>query len=203
MSRMTLLLIRHGETEWNLEGRYQGHFDSPLTDRGVAQAEAFGRTLRNLPAFASAEVVASPLERARRTAEIICRRRPISSFRTDDRLREISLGSWDGLTRLELKASHPGIFDGDGRYEWYFRSPNGESYEAVVARITEWLSETNEGRAMVIVTHGIVGRVLRGIYAGLPRSVAISLPAPQDKMFLLSGGAIGEIPVSPPDAAPE
>jgi probable phosphoglycerate mutase len=200
---MTLLLIRHGETEWNLEGRYQGHFDSPLTDRGVAQAEAFGRTLRNLPAFASAEVVASPLERARRTAEIICSRRPISSFRTDDRLREISLGSWDGLTRLELKASHPGIFDGDGRYEWYFRSPNGESYEAVVARITEWLSETNEGRAMVIVTHGIVGRVLRGIYAGLPRSVAISLPAPQDKMFLLSGGAIGEIPVSIPDAAPE
>jgi broad specificity phosphatase PhoE len=190
-----LLLIRHGETRWNFEGRLQGRFDSPLTDRGVAQAEAFGRTLRSLPDFASAEVVASPLGRARRTAEIICSGGPVSSFRTEDRLREISLGSWDGLTREELNALRPGIFDGDSRYEWFFRSPGGEAYDTFAARIGAWLSQTDPSQPTVVVTHGIVSRVLRGIYAGLPRNIAISLPTPQDKIFLLSGGTIGEIPV--------
>jgi broad specificity phosphatase PhoE len=191
-----LLLVRHGQTQWNLDGRYQGRFDSPLTDRGVAQAEAFGRALRTLPDFASAEIVASPLGRARHTAEIICSHGPVSSFRTDDRLREISLGSWDGLTRDELSSLSPGIFDGNGRYEWYFRAPGGETYDTFSARIAEWLVQTDRGQAMVVVTHGIVSRVLRGIYAGLPRSLAITLPTPQDKMFLLSGGMIGEIPAS-------
>jgi len=84
-----IYLVRHGETEWNLVRRYQGWGDSPLTERGLAQAEAIGRLLSGLPEARSAELVSSPIGRARRTAEIIReslgRGEPL---RFDDRLPE-------------------------------------------------------------------------------------------------------------------
>ena len=100
---MTILLLRHGETEWNLERRYQGRFDSPLTGRGTAQALAIGRLLAMVPEAASAPIVASPQGRARRTAEIILEQRGAAGeLHLDDRLRELSLGSWDGLTYADV-----------------------------------------------------------------------------------------------------
>jgi broad specificity phosphatase PhoE len=94
-----ILLVRHGETEWNLQRRYQGRSDSPLTERGIAQAHAIGRLLRTLLDAASARIVASPLGRARRTAEIIREHLPAApELLLDDRLRELTIGSWDGLT---------------------------------------------------------------------------------------------------------
>src|SRR5258708_5283691 len=109
---MTLLLIRHGETQWNLEKRIQGRLDSPLTEHGIAQAKAISRAICELPDMAAAEIVSSQLGRARRTAEIICAQRPVTMIRLDDRLREVSLGSWDGLSRDEIQTHAPGIFDG-------------------------------------------------------------------------------------------
>ena len=121
MTRGSVLLVRHGETEWNRVNRYQGWCDSPLTERGIAQAEAVGLFLSTFAGTASAELVASPIGRARHTAEIIhARLGGNSPLRFDDRLREISLGSWEGLDRIEIAARVPGIFDGDGHYEWYF-----------------------------------------------------------------------------------
>jgi broad specificity phosphatase PhoE len=191
-----ILLVRHGETEWNLQRRYQGQSDSPLTERGIAQADAIGRLLRTLLDAASARIVASPLGRARRTAEIIREHLPAApELLLDDRLRELSIGSWDGLTYDEIATRAPGIFDGEGRYEWYFRSQDGERYEVFATRIGEWLHELGEMRFLVVVTHGIVTRVLRGLYANLPREVALVLPVPQNKVFRLSGGAIEEIAV--------
>ena len=110
-------------------------------------------------------------------------------------LREFSIGSWDGSTYDEIATRSPGIFDGEGRYEWYFRSQDGERYEAFAARIGEWLHELDEMCFLVVVTHGIVTRVLRGLYARLPREVALVLPVPQDKIFRLSGGSIEELAV--------
>jgi broad specificity phosphatase PhoE len=167
---VTILLLRHGETEWNLERRYQGRFDSPLTDRGVAQARAIGRLLAKSADAAAAPIVASPQGRARRTAEII--RRQLAApgeLSLDIRLRELSLGSWDGLTFGDIAMRSPGIFDGDGRYEWYFRSPDGESCEAFEGRVADWLHELDQSAPIVVVAHGLVSRVLRGLYAGLPR----------------------------------
>jgi len=195
-----MLLVRHGETEWNLEGRYQGGLDSPLTERGVAQAHAIGRLLGTLPEAVSAAIVASPLGRARRTAEIIRGHLAAETkLEFDDRLREISLGSWDGLTRHEIAARSPGIFAGDGRREWYFRSPDGETDEGFSARIGEWLSEPVEARVLIVVTHGVVSRILRGQYAGLAREAALRLAVPQDGIFRLTGGAIEAIaaPIGP------
>lgn len=194
MTKPTIFLVRHGETEWNRSRRYQGWSDSPLTARGIAQAEAIGRLLCGLPETDAAELVASPIGRARRTAEIIaeCLGRGTAP-RFDDRLKEISLGSWDGLHRDEIAIRSPGIFDHD-YYEWYFRTPDGETYDIFAARIAAWLADAADG-PLIVVTHGIVTRVLRGLYAGLPRAAALSLAVPQDRIFRLAEGAIEEIVV--------
>jgi broad specificity phosphatase PhoE len=192
-----ILLVRHGETEWNLQRRYQGRSDSPLTEKGIVQARAIGRLLRSLPDAASVRLVASPLGRAWRTAEIIREHLPaVHEMRRDERLRELSLGSWDGLTYSEIAMRSPGVFDGEGRYEWYFRAPDGERYDVFVTRLEGWLRGFDEAGPLVAVTHGLVIRVLRGLYGNLPREVALLLPVPQDKIFRLSGGAIEEIVVS-------
>ena len=137
-----IFLVRHGETEWNLARRYQGWDDSPLIPRGIAQAVAIGRRLAELPEAESATLVASPLGRARRTAEIIqAARSDLAPIQFDERLREISIGTWDGLDCDEIDALSPGIVAGEGRYEWYFRTPDGETYEDFAGRIAAWLSD--------------------------------------------------------------
>ena len=193
-----IFLVRHGETEWNRERRNQGRFDSPLTERGIAQAHAIGRLIATLPNAAAARIAASPLGRARRTAEIIREHLdPAPEVRLDDRLRELSIGSWDGLTYSEIAVCAPGIFDGDGRSEWCFRSPDGERYEGFAARVADWLREPVHAPLTIVVTHGMVSRVLRGLYARLPREAALILPVPQDKVFQLANGAIEEMRVRP------
>jgi broad specificity phosphatase PhoE len=197
----SLLLVRHGETEWNLQRRYQGRADSPLTERGVAQAHAIGRLLATLPEIASAGIVASPIGRARSTAGLIGEHLPAAALlHLDDRLCELSLGSWDGLTYREIEMLAPGVFDGNGRHEWYFRSPDGERYDAFATRLAGWLNDWGERKVLVVVTHGIVTRVLRGLYARLPRAVALTLPVPQDKVYRLSRGLIEQLPALVPAA---
>ncbi len=193
---MTIFLIRHGETQWNKARRHQGRFDSPLTGHGVAQARAIGRRLATMPEAVAAPLVASPQGRAWRTAEII--RDELggaAALRLDDRLREHSVGSWDGLAYSEIEVRSPGVFDGEGAHGWYFRPPDSESYAAFAARVGEWLGEQDEAAAIIVVTHGLVSRVLRGLYAGLPRAVALTLPVPQDRIYRLSNGAIEQLAV--------
>lgn len=190
---MTIFLVRHGETEWNRDGRLQGRLDSPLTALGIAQAEAIGRRLARLVETNGAAIVASPLERAFRTASIIAehlgRAVPPS---IDARLREVSLGSWDGHDRAEIRRLVPEAFAGGDHGEWYFRSPDGETYEAFAGRVGEWLGEVGEA-PVIAVCHGVVSRVMRGLYAGLPRAAALALTVPQDRIFRLDGGRIEEI----------
>jgi len=191
----TILLVRHGETEWNLVRRVQGWGDSPLTARGIAQAEAVGRRLRSLLEAAGVGVVASPLGRARRTAELIqAARGDPAPIAFDERLKEISIGAWDGLDRDEIAALSPGIFDRYGYGEWYFRCPDGETYDQFAGRIAAWLADV-DGQTLIVVAHGIVIRVLRGLYAGLPRPIALSLPVPQDVIWRLVEGRIEDIAV--------
>jgi len=194
---VTIFLVRHGETEWNLARRHQGRFDAPLTERGVAQARAIGRRLATLPEAERAPIVASPQERARRTAEIIRAELGDAAVLTiDQRLREHSVGSWDGLTYDAIAAKLPGVFDGDGAHEWYFRAPDSESYAAFAGRVGDWLRGQNDSIPVIVVAHGLVSRVLRGLYAGLPRETALLLPVPQDRIFRLSAGVIETLAVA-------
>jgi broad specificity phosphatase PhoE len=192
-----MMLVRHGETVANIEQRYNGRLDSPLTERGIAQAQAIGRRLRMLIEASSVEIVASPQPRAHRCAEIIreCFGEAVPPLRFDGRLREVSIGRWEGLTQPEVIALAPGTFDGDARYGWCFRAPDGESYDAFEARIADWLTETIDHPALVVVTHGIVARVLRGLYAAMPLPLALSLPISQDRIYRLANKSVEEITV--------
>ena len=191
-----MFLVRHGETQANLNRIYHGRFDSPLTERGVGQAQAIGRYLAASPVAGSLRIISSPQPRAHRTAEIIrdCLddRNP-APITLDERLCEVSIGSWEGRGHKEIAALAPGTFDGDGRHVWCFCAPDGETYDEFSARAGEWLRETGDDPSLIVVTHGIVGRVLRGLYASLPRLTALSLPVPQNQIFHLSRGAVEEI----------
>ena len=189
-------LTLHGETEWNRERRFQGQLDSPLTEHGVQQARRMGVTLRELLGNATGYVVvSSPLGRARRTAEIICDILEIDSrqIETDTRLAEINLGSWAGRT-YEVEARRPRPLDGAGRNDWYFRSPDGETLDDLTTRVRQWLSDTARRDRVIAVSHGVTSRILRGIYAGIAESQALTLEVSRDAVFRLHDGSIERIP---------
>ena len=187
-----IYLIRHGETEWNAQGRFQGRLDSVLTNTGVKQAEASGSRLAGLELSFDA-FITSPLGRTRQTAAIIAGLARLPAVQCDDRLAEVSLGSWDGLTDIDIDAQWPGLLDGSTQFDWFFRSPDGESYDAVFQRAECWLRE-RQG-VTVAVSHGLISRLIRGAYIGLPKTEALSLPVPQDVIWRLSNGRIEPISV--------
>jgi probable phosphoglycerate mutase len=190
-----IYLIRHGRTEFNVEGRFQGHCDSPLTPLGLEQAAANGARIKSLIGDPSGwRLETSPLGRALHTAQIIANVAGLAAPIPDDRLREVSLGSWDGLTDEDIALAYPDAAKGATRYDIFFRSPDGERFEALRARLQSWLDEAlDDGRPRIAVSHGVAGRVLRGLYAGLDREVMLKLPTPQDAVFRLADGRIEEI----------
>ncbi len=189
-ARVEIYLLRHGETEWNAEHRFQGRLDSALTERGMEQAEQCGRKLAATVVRVDA-MVASPLGRARQTAAIVSSFGAYPDTRFESRLAEVSLGCWDGLTDVDIDAGWPGARDGATRYDWYFRSPDGESHDAATARARDWLSGLDG--TVVAVSHGLFGRIIRGVYLGLAAQEALSLPVPQDVIWRLADGRIEAI----------
>ncbi|WEK02171.1 MAG: histidine phosphatase family protein [Candidatus Sphingomonas phytovorans] len=192
VSRQTeIYLVRHGETEWNAAGRFQGKLDSRLTDKGVAQAGACGRRLSAMGTEFET-LFASPLGRARETAAIIKSFGISPEVQCDDRIAEVSIGSWDGLTHVDIDAQWPGLLDDTTPFDWFFRSPDGESYDAANARVTQWLNDLQG--VTLAVSHGLIGRLIRGTYLGMTRDDALGLPVPQDVIWQLSKGRIESIP---------
>lgn len=185
-----IYLVRHGETEFNLARRYQGGLDSPLTAQGVSQARRVGALLGELLNGEDWTIASSPQGRARRTAEIINEGLGLP-LAVDPRLREISLGAWDGLLIEEV---HHKLPPGAGVWERQLHAPGGESFEDISARIADWLAEIDRsGRRIVAVSHGMTGRVLRGLYGGFSRQAMLELEVPQDAVFRLAGGRIERI----------
>ena len=175
-----LLLMRHGQTVWNAEGRLQGRLDSPLTPLGEAQARRQAWLLRDIMPDAARH--ASPAGRARQTARIAFAGRP---FRDDPRLREIDIGDFTGKSMAELAAAHPALFAGGG-LDWYDRAPGGEHFRGLEARARAFLEDL-DGPALV-VTHGITLRMLRLVAMGLPLARLGEMPVLQGALHLVSGG---------------
>jgi broad specificity phosphatase PhoE len=103
----------------------------------------------------------------------------------DERLREISTGRWSGLLKAEMDPDH---LQGSGTNSWFFRAPGGETYAQIAARLGDWLSERRAGEKLVVVSHGVSGRILRGLYAGTDPDAALAEDSPQDCLFRLHGG---------------
>lgn len=167
-----LIVLRHGETTHNAAGIWQGQLDSPLSERGVAQAAAAARVLA---ALGPVRVVASDLERAAVTGQTVARVDGIP-FSTDERFREIHAGAWQGLTGDEVREGYPEDVDKLLRGEDFRRGGHGESVADVAARcragVEAQLEELGAGESLIIATHSVAARALAADLVGIDQKTA-------------------------------
>jgi probable phosphoglycerate mutase len=185
----TLIFIRHGETDWNVEGRLQGQRDVPLNDTGRAQARRNGIAIKDaMPEAAAFDFAASPLSRSRETMAIVraAMGLPPEAYAIDDRLKELTFGAWEGLTDEDLRVISPDLLAARARDKWGFVPPDGESYRVLSERVANWLADIV--RPTFAVSHGGVGRVLRQMILGLEPLAAISMLFPQDRVLVFEHG---------------
>lgn len=196
MKNQTIYLLRHGETEFNTQGRYQGELDSPLTEAGVQQVQQNAQMLKSLIGNSNEwKIVSSPLGRAMQSTEIICETigYDVKKVEKDERLTEVAVGQWAGLTTKEIESSWPNLFQNTDMYNWYFNAPNGEAYDSVVSRLSAWLKDIQHVPNVIAISHGLTGRILRGIYADLKKDDALKLEVSQDVFFKLTYNTITRI----------
>ncbi|MBX5198023.1 histidine phosphatase family protein [Rhizobium sp. NZLR10] len=182
-----IFLLRHGETIWNSLGRFQGQKDSSLTERGIEQAEQAAKLLKKEVAGTerSFQLQVSPLGRTKETAARVKRILPLESHQ-EPRLMEVTIGCWDGMTKFEIDNEFPGMLDGSDAFDWYFKSPDGESFDAACARAKDWISGIRG--TTVAISHGLFGRLVRGVYSGLSKREMLELPVPQYGFYRLRDG---------------
>jgi len=194
---MNLLLVRHGETPWNREGRYQGRTDVALSEDGEAQARALGRRLANLPIEIA---ICSPLARTRRTAEAVLGERSVT-LETDAALIEISHGQWEGQLASEVQLSHAEMFG-----TWRSRpdrdvpaGPGAETLGDVEERAWPVLVRTcarlGPDDTALIVAHDAVNRVLLCRVLGLPLTRVWMFRQAPAALNVLAGPSLAELQV--------
>ncbi|EYT59346.1 hypothetical protein D514_0111010 [Microbacterium sp. UCD-TDU] len=182
-----LLLARHGQTVWNVERRLHGQLDSPLTDEGVTQSHAIADLLADRGVLT---VCSSPLGRAMQTATIIAERVGAQLIEVPE-LAELDHGELAGMTWEEIEAAYPTAREerAANRYGWAF--PGGESYAQARVRARKALSTcgwASEG-APLLVSHEMIGRMLRAELRGLDASNALGLRHPHGVVFEIDGGS--------------
>jgi len=190
-----LYFIRHGQTDWNAEKRYQGQKDVPLNETGRSQADGNGRTLRRLLEAREVDPMAlewhvSPLGRTRETMQRIRAAfdGPLPEVEIDPRLMEISFGALEGLLHSELPAhvaTAPGYRGAD---YWEFRPEGGENYLDVEARLSDFAMKL--GGPSVVVAHGGIARVLRVLVAHADVGDVINWTPRQDVIMRFTEGQL-------------
>jgi glucosyl-3-phosphoglycerate phosphatase len=168
MTAARIIIWRHGRTEWNVVARFQGQADVPLDEVGYAQA---ARAAEVLAGYRPTGLYSSDLSRSYQTAAALAERTGLE-ITTDKRLREIHVGSWEGLVGKEIRAADPDLAGRLWAGEDVRRSPTGESPSEVAERMAEALTEIAEAAedhsTVVVVTHGLAGRVGACRFVGLP-----------------------------------
>ncbi|MFN4143572.1 histidine phosphatase family protein [Aestuariivirga sp.] len=186
-SRPPICFVRHGETDWNVQGLIQGWTDTPLNARGHIQARAVAQALRASPEFSGdCAFVVSPLLRARQTMAHIAEALDVAPrhIAVDPAVKELGFGVWEGKPFWELKSSPVYPAHPEDRYFW--RPERGESYEDGQARIEDWLGTLD--RPTVVVAHGAIGRCLVAGIAGLPHRELVELTMHQGYYCRLEPG---------------
>ena len=170
-----LWLVRHGQTDWNVQGRYQGQADPPLNAAGLEQA---ARAAETLAGRTYAAIYTSDLERARVTAEIIGRRLGMEVI-VDPRLREVNQGAWEGMLSTEIQARYAGEWAARQRDRLHFRPPGGgESVTDVATRLwaaVDELTAVAPAGPLILVSHGLALATLVCRACGLPLAQAFDL----------------------------
>ena len=173
-----LLVVRHGESEWNASGRWQGHADVALTRRGELQAAEASEVLGQFDAIWS-----SDLARAHRTAQIIAELLGVGPVHTDERLRETDVGPWEGLTRDEVEAGWPGHLDVRRRPEGF--EPYEESAARLLAALVDIARQYPGGEVLIVSHGGVIRAAQQAIGAKVP-----TLPNLSGSWFLARDGVL-------------
>ena len=183
-----LILVRHGETDWNREGRLQGGQDIPLNDLGRRQAaEAAGRLKALEPAYAELDYIGSPMQRARETMDILRRELglPEGGYVVEDRLRELTFGEWEGFTWRDVRKAEREQAQLRERDKWGFVPPGGESYRMLAERVRPVLEGLR--RETVIVSHGGVARAVLALVGAVAPRDAARVDIWQGKLLVVTG----------------
>jgi probable phosphoglycerate mutase len=194
---MNILLVRHGETSWNREGRYQGRTDVPLSPDGEAQVKRLAQRLAPIPISVA---VASPLVRARATAEAVLSSRDVA-LEFDPGLVEISHGAWEGKLVTELESTHPEMLDAWKRapVRHMTAGPDAESLAdvegrawPVLERIAAWLGPDDTA---LVVAHDAVNRALLCRILGLPTEQMWKFRQAPATLNVLAGPSLAELAI--------
>lgn len=192
---MRILLCRHGETPWNAEGRYQGQIDIPLSEVGETQAKGLGARLAEMQVH---RAVASPLARARRTAELALGQRALE-LHMDAGLKEIAHGTWEGLLSSEIRAQDPERLRAWREAPETVQMPEGESLQQVLDRAWPAFAKAGEGLGptdtLLLVAHDAVNRVLLCRILGLPLNRLWSFRQAPTTINLLEGSDVDHLEV--------
>lgn len=195
---MKILLARHGETPWNAEGRYQGQIDIPLSDNGIRQAKLLGDRLNDISVT---RAVASPLSRARVTAELALGEKRARMLQFDAGLKEIAHGDWEGLLASEIRERDP------QRLLAWRETPEsvlmpgagGENLQMVFDRAWPAFARAcaglNEDDTLLVVAHDAVNRVLLCKIMGLPFAKLWSFRQAPTTLNLLEGSSVDALEV--------
>ncbi len=190
---MPIYFLRHGQTDWNVDGLLQGQTDTLINETGRAQARANAARLAEVLADAGHDprdfdYVASPLRRACETMELLRGGLGLEAagYRTDRRLMEIAFGDWEGRSYRQIKRDDPEAHRLRQADKWSYRPPGGESYAMLSERVRAWYGEI-AGPA-IVVAHGGVGRVLSGHIGSLSPAETIRLHVPQDLVMAIDDG---------------
>jgi phosphoserine phosphatase len=163
-----LLLVRHGETQWNKEGRFQGQIDVPLNDNGRVQGAQAGEFLKDVPID---DAITSSMLRPKETAELILKHHPQVTLQTTDTLWEISHGLWEGKFESEIEAGYPGLLEQWQTQPETVQMPEGENLDDVWQRaVAAWgaiVAQAKPGTTTLVVAHDAINKAILCYLAGL------------------------------------
>ncbi len=185
-----IYFVRHGETDWNVAGRMQGHQDIALNDKGRYQAEQVGRKLAKLVAQpAQLPHLVSPMRRTWETADIMLRTMGLSTdiCSPEPRLKELTFGQWEGLTWKEVRSKDPERAARRDIDKWGTVPPEGDSYAMLAERIRPVFASLQEDA--VIVSHGGVARAALVVMGCVAQEQAPLIDIWQGRILVISNGS--------------